>query len=106
MCAEMMRAIAISAMAFAGTIATAYEPGQSDYVFSSDLVAQGFAPFGTGGSGNTVYGMTNGSDIYLCFLFDTPEDQATRQTALLAELAGNATGRTIPNIPVVCLMTQ
>jgi hypothetical protein len=43
MCAEMMRAIAISAMAFAGTIATAYEPGQSDYVFSSDLVAQGFA---------------------------------------------------------------
>ncbi|WP_300583858.1 hypothetical protein [Marivita sp.] len=102
----MIRAAVIAFLASVGPAAMAYEPGQSDYVFSSDLSAQGFAPFGTGGSGNTLYGMTNGSDIYLCFLFDTPEDQATRQTALLAELAGDAGDRTIPNIPVVCVMTQ
>jgi hypothetical protein len=102
----MIRAAVIAVLASAGSAAMAYEPGQSDYVFSSDLSAQGFTPFGTGGSGNTLYGMTNGSDIYLCFLFDTPEDQSTRQTALLAELAGTATDRTIPNIPVVCVMTQ
>jgi hypothetical protein len=102
----MIRAAVIAALAFAGPAAMAFEPGSSDYVFSSDLVAQGFAPFGTGASGNVVYGMTNGSDIYLCFLFDTPENQAIRQTALLDELAGQAKDRAIPNIPVVCVMTQ
>ena len=102
----MIRRALIAALALASPAAMALEPGQSEYVFSSDLSAQGFTPFGTGGVGNTLYGMTNGSDIYICFLFDTPEDQATRQTALLAELAGEATDRTIPNIPVVCVMTQ
>lgn len=102
----MMRAPVIAALASAGCSVLAYEPGQSEYAFFSDLAARGFEPFGTGGSGNTLYGMTDGSDIYLCFLFDTPEDQAARQTALLAELAGEASSRTIPNIPVVCVMTQ
>ncbi|MGJ8603917.1 MAG: hypothetical protein ACSHXH_07280 [Marivita sp.] len=86
--------------------AGAFEPGTSDFVYSSDLVAQGFAPFGTGGTGNTLYGMTDGSEIYLCFLFDTPEDQGKRQNVLLAELAGDTPDRALPNIPVVCVMTQ
>ena len=102
----MIRSAVIAAAAFAGSAAMAFAPGQSDYVFSSDLLVQGFEPFGTGASGNVLYGMTNGSDIYLCFLFDTPEDQATRQTALLDELAGQAKDRSVPNIPVVCVMTQ
>jgi hypothetical protein len=103
----MIRAALISAsLALVAPAVSAFEPDISDYIFSSDLSAQGFAPFGTGGVGNTVYGMSDGSDIYLCFLFDTPEDQSTRQTALLAELAGESPDRSIPNIPVVCVMTQ
>ncbi|WP_439525148.1 hypothetical protein [Marivita sp.] len=103
----MIRAAVITAtLASGASMVSAVEPGQSDFVFSSDLSAQGFAPFGTGGTANTLYGMTDGSDIYLCFLFDTPEDQGTRQTALLAELAGESPTRAIPNIPVVCVMTQ
>jgi len=95
-----------AALVCMASVAPALQRGESDYMFSSDLLVAGFAPFGTGGAGNTLYGMTDGSDIYLCFLFDTPEDQAARQTALLAELAGEAADRTIPNIPVVCVMTQ
>lgn len=103
----MIRAVLISAVAAGAAHGVfALEPGTSDFVFSSDLAARGFAPFGTGGTANTLYGMTDGSDIYLCFLFDTPEDQGMRQTALLAELAGDSPVRAVPNIPVVCVMTQ
>lgn len=103
----MMRAALISGLlACSAQAAMAVEVGTSDYMFASELSAKGFAPFGTGGSGNTLFGMTNGSDIYLCFLLDTPSDQAKRQTALLAELDGGTADRAIPNIPVVCVMTQ
>ena len=103
----MIRALLISASVMgAAQMAAAFEPGTSDFVFSSDLLSRGFTPFGTGGTGNTLCGMSDGSDIYLCFLFDTPEDQSARQTALLAELAGDTPVRTVPNIPVVCVMTQ
>ncbi|MCK0148764.1 hypothetical protein MWU54_01915 [Marivita sp. S6314] len=87
-------------------MAMAVDVGMSDYKFVSDLTAEGFETFGTGGAGNTVFGMTNGTDIYLCFLLDTPNDQTKRQTALLSELSGGSSDRAIPNIPVVCVMTQ
>ncbi|HKK97249.1 MAG TPA: hypothetical protein VJ928_03655 [Marivita sp.] len=102
----MMRASVISALLTLSSAAFAFDVGSSEYVFSSDLSAQGFTPFGTGGAANDIYGMTDGDDIYLCFLFDTPEDQSARQTALIAELQGSAESRSVPNIPVVCVLTQ
>lgn len=78
----------------------------SDYRFVSDLVTEGFTPFGTGGASRDLFGMTNGADIYLCFLLDSPEDQSARQSALIAELQGGGDSQAVPNIPVVCVMTQ
>ena len=103
----MIRAAYIACLAVAlAPMVQALEVGQSDYVFSSDLASQGFIPFGTGGVAGDLFGMSKGSEIYLCFLLDTPEDQSARQSALIAELQGNAQSRTIPNIPVVCVLTQ
>ena len=84
----------------------ALDVGTSDYVFVSDLSAQGFTPFGTGGALRDLFGMTDGSDIYLCFSLDAPEDQSTRQASLIAELQHTGTDRVVPNIPVVCVLTQ
>ena len=102
----MIRAFVIAVCASVATMAHAVEVGTSDYMFVSDLSAQGFTPFGTGGAANDLFGMTNGSDIYLCFLLDTPEDQSARQSALIAELQGGDGDRSVPNIPVVCVLTQ
>lgn len=102
----MIRASAITLLICAATMTHAVEVGTSDYVFVSDLSAQGYAPFGTGGVAGDLFGMSNGSDIYLCFLLDTPADQSARQTALIAELQGGDTDRAVPNIPVVCVLTQ
>lgn len=97
----------IAALAVAGaTMAQAVEVGMSDYRFVSELAADGFTPFGSGGAARDLFGMTDGSDIYLCFLLDSPEDQSARQSALIAELQGGGESRTVPNIPVVCVMTQ
>jgi hypothetical protein len=87
-------------------MAQAVVVGSSNYVFVSDLTAQGYTPFGTGGVAGDLFGMSNGTDIYLCFLLDTPVDQSARQSALIAELQGGTTGRAVPNIPVVCVITQ
>ncbi|MFP7570795.1 hypothetical protein [Marivita sp. S2033] len=103
----MIRAGVISGLlAFVAPVAMAVEVDRSEYQFVSDLSAAGYAPFGTGGSGNTLFGMTDGSEIYLCFLLDTPNDQSQRQSALLAELDGGGDDRSVPNIPVVCVLTQ
>ena len=102
----MIRAAAITALLAVAPMAHAVEVGTSDYVFVSELSERGFTPFGTGGAARELFGMTDGSEIYLCFLLDTPEDQSARQSALIAELQGAAETRTIPNIPVVCVMTQ
>jgi hypothetical protein len=50
--------------------------------------------------------MTNGTDLYLCFIADNLEAQAARQQALIAEIGGEGPDRTVPNIPVVCILTQ
>ena len=85
---------------------SAVEGGRSDYVFSSDLAAQGFEPFAASGSGNASYGMKKGAEMYLCFIADTMTDAAERQEALVAELNGENPDREVPNIPVVCVLTQ
>lgn len=102
----MIRASVITAFLAVSTAAYAVDVGSSDYAFSSDLSARGFTPFGTGGSANELFGMTDGQDIYLCFLLDTPQHQSARQTALIAELQGRVESRSVPNIPVACVLTQ
>lgn len=99
----LLSAFALGASAIA---AVAFEVERSDFVFSSDLANDGFTPFATSGSGSAIYGMRRDTDLYLCFLADQGDDQAERQRVLLAELAGEAPQRTVPNIPVVCILTQ
>jgi hypothetical protein len=50
--------------------------------------------------------LRDGTDLYLCFLADTPELQAERQQVLVDWLAGEAEERTLPNIRVACILTQ
>lgn len=97
-----------SALALGASAAAvlAFEPGRSDFVFSSDLANDGFTPFATSGTGSAIYGMRRETDLYLCFIADQGDDQAERQRVLLAELAGETPQRTVPNIPVVCILTQ
>ena len=86
--------------------ARALEVGQADFVFVSDLSSQGFTPFAVSSSGNASFGMTNGTDLYLCFIADNPDAQSARQQALIAEINGERPDRSVPNIPVVCILTQ
>ncbi len=85
--------------------ANAMDVGRSDYVFSSDLALQGFEPFAAT-TGNAVYGMKKGADMYLCFIADNGDFANERQAKLLAEIKGEALARDVPNIPVVCVLTQ
>ena len=80
--------------------------GESDFVYSSDLAIAGFETFATSGASRDIYGMRKEDDMYLCHLADTPELQQQRQAVLLQEIAGKAPDRTIPNIPVICVLTQ
>lgn len=50
--------------------------------------------------------MTDGKDFYLCFLADSRDVQAQRSQALIDEFGGKSPDRTVPNIPVVCVLTQ
>ena len=99
---------ALASLAFAGSAMAvhAIEVGQGDYRFSAELAAEGFMPFATSGSGSAIYGMRRETEHYLCFIADQGDDQAERQRVLLAELAGENPQRTVPNIPVVCILTQ
>jgi hypothetical protein len=86
--------------------AAAIEVGEADFTFVSDLSAQGFTPFATSASGNASFGMTDGTDLYICYIADNLEAQAQRQQVLIAEIGGEGPDRTVPNIPVVCVLTQ
>ncbi|WP_298857324.1 hypothetical protein [uncultured Sulfitobacter sp.] len=99
----------VLAIGFCGASAVAaseFEVGESEFRFSSDLALEGFTPFATSASGSAIYGMRRDTDQYLCFIADQGDDQAERQRVLLAELAGEKPQRTVPNIPVVCILTQ
>ncbi len=102
----MKRLAAALAFALVPSVAMAIEVGESDFVFVSDLANQGFVPFAASASGNATFGMTNGTDLYLCFIADNLEAQAERQQALIAEINGENPDRSVPNIPVVCILTQ
>ncbi len=99
----------LAAFAFAALLpvsAHALEVGEAEYVYSSDLLADGFTPFAVSSVGQAIYGLRNDTTLYLCFIADTGDAQAMRQATLLAELRGEDPDRTVPNIPVVCILTQ
>lgn len=100
-----MRAPALI-VALAAAPAAAISPGQSDFVFSSDLMAGGAVPFAVSSTGNALYGLRRGSDLFLCFLADTSDAQASRQQALLDAIMNGADPVPVPNIPVICVLTQ
>ncbi|WP_299558000.1 hypothetical protein [uncultured Sulfitobacter sp.] len=102
----MRFALALAALASSAVAVHALEVGEGAFRFSSDLSAEGFTPFATSGSGSAIYGMRRDTQQYLCFIADQGDDQAERQRVLLAELAGENPDRTVPNIPVVCILTQ
>ena len=83
-----------------------FELGESEYVFSSDLTKRGFLPFATSSAIRSIFGMTDGESLYLCFSVDQPAEQMQRRQTLIAEMEGQSPDRTVPNIPVVCVMTQ
>lgn len=101
----MFRASVLAALALCPGIALA-DTGSADYAFVSELAADGFEPFATSQSGNVSFGMRKDTTMYLCFIIDTTENQNRRQTVLLEERAGNAPARAVPNIPLVCVLTQ
>lgn len=86
--------------------ASAFEIGESDFVYSSDLARRGYVPFATSSAGNASYGMTDGEALCLCCIMDQPVAQAERKQSLIAEIAGRSPDREVPNIPVVCVLTQ
>ena len=94
-----------AALMFAGQVAAA-GPDRSDFVYSSELAADGYLPFATSGAGNAIYGMTRDTDLYLCFIADDLAASAARQEVLMAEVNGKNPDREVPNIPVVCVLTQ
>lgn len=96
----------IAALACAPGLAAAIEVGESRYAFVSELAAEGFAPFATSPAGNASFGMMKDTEMYLCFIADNIETQNQRQTVLLKELAGESPDRSVPNIPLVCVLTQ
>jgi hypothetical protein len=50
--------------------------------------------------------MMRDTDMYLCFLADNEENQATRRDVLIANMQDDNANRTLPNIPVACILTQ
>lgn len=102
----MRAAVCTLALMLAPVAGQAIEVGESEFRFVSDLAQAGFAPFGTSASGNASFGMTDGADLYLCFIADNLTAQAERQQVLIAEIAGEEPDRSLPNIPVVCILTQ
>ena len=89
-----------------GSVASASDVGESEFMYSSDLLDQGFIPFAVSATGGASFGMFKNKDMYLCFIADTGKAQADRQRVLLAEISGESPARTVPNIPVACILTQ
>lgn len=85
---------------------TGFDVDTSEFAFSSELAAQGAEIVPASGAGGSVYGMRLEDDVYLCFLADVPDAQAERQWVIVRSMGGEGAARTLPNIPVVCILTQ
>ncbi|SIO27897.1 hypothetical protein SAMN05444722_1166 [Rhodovulum sp. ES.010] len=101
----MIRALLIAA-AVSPLPTFAAEVGSNPYRYSSELVVEGAVPFATSGAGQAIYGLRKDDALYLCFIADRPTDQNVRQKVLVAEIMGEAGQKSVPNIPVLCVMTQ
>lgn len=86
--------------------ASALDVGESDFVWVSDLAIAGFQPFAVSSSAKASFGMKRDTDMYLCFLADNQENQEARRDVLIASLQDNNASRTMPNIPVACILAQ
>lgn len=86
--------------------AMAIEPEENDFVFVSDLLARGFTPFGTSGTSEEMFGMTDGAEIYICHSVDSRKARSPRQDTLDAEMANESPDRSVPNIAIACVLTQ
>ena len=105
----MIRASAVAAILASGASAVAaqgLDVGTSDFIYVSDLVARGFEPFGAGGANQALFGMTDGTDLYLCFAADTEELTTQRRDVLLGAIRDGSQERALPNLPVACILTQ
>ncbi len=102
----MRRTIALLLLVAAPAAAQeGYPVGTSDFMWSSELFAAGAEPIAAG-DGGAVHGYRTDDGIYLCFLADSPEAQTRRQAVILEGLGGADAPRALPNIPVVCILTQ
>ncbi len=87
--------------------AQALDVGEDDFKWASELADAGFQPFPTSSAGNASFGMMKDQAMYLCFLADNSENQATRRDQLIANMQDSeASSRTVPNIPVACVLIQ
>lgn len=89
-----------------GASAQTPEIGENPFRYLADLAAEGFTPFPVSNAGNASFGMMHESDLYLCFIADRLAAQGRRQTTLRAEINGNNPDPVVPNIPVLCILTQ
>ena len=85
---------------------TGFDLETSEFQFSSELAAQGAEIVPASGAGGSVYGMRLEDEVWLCFLADVPDDQAVRQRVIVGAMGVEAAERSLPNIPVVCILTQ
>lgn len=98
-----------AALGLAATPASAQssnELGENPFRHLSGLVADGYAPFAVSNAGNASFGMMGADGLYLCFIADRLPAQGRRQATLLAEIAGDNPDPMVPNIPVLCILTQ
>ncbi len=80
--------------------------GENPFRTVSDLAGDGFTPFAVSGAGNASFGMMREAEMYLCFIADRLDTQSRRQAVLLAEIGGDNPDPMVPNIPVLCILTQ
>ncbi len=86
--------------------ASATEIGVSEFVYSSDLLAQGFEPIAVSSTAGAVYGLRKGQELYLCVIADTDASGRQRTRVLKQVIDGSVEDRTLPNIPIACILTQ
>ena len=80
--------------------------GTSDFVYVSELASDGFQPFPISGVANASFGMMKNTDMYMCFIADTPENQKKRRTILIESFQDDEKSKEIPNIAIVCARIQ
>ena len=105
-----MRILVAVAVAATGLATAAWaqqsEIGTGEFAYVSELLSRGFEPFGVGGTQQFAFGMSDGEDLYVCLPADTEEMAAERRDALVAAIRDGAESRTLPNLPMACILTQ